>query len=161
MIHNEDNGNCPFAFSYGVMGRYRLSHRLHLTMEVNGTTTFKDFDGCGASREFGDNLVSLTAGLSVTLGKSGWKKWWMQNPTFSRMIGCWDIRYRWQTKTDCWTLDLKSELKELSQRCTRFWRLERAIEKIWRQAGKPFLRTGKPHRRFHSILRMTTVDSIR
>ena len=74
LIHNEDNGNCPFAFSYGVMGRYRLSHRLHLTMEVNGTTTFKDFDGRGASREFGDNLVSLTAGLSVTLGKSGWKK---------------------------------------------------------------------------------------
>ncbi|NCC11252.1 MAG: hypothetical protein EOM31_12325, partial [Bacteroidia bacterium] len=33
LIHNEDNGNCPFAFSYGVMGRYRLSHRLHLTME--------------------------------------------------------------------------------------------------------------------------------
>ena len=74
LIHNEDNGNSPFTFSYGVMGRYRLSHRLHLTMELNGNTTFKDFDGRGASREFGDNLFGLTAGVSVTLGKSGWKK---------------------------------------------------------------------------------------
>lgn len=74
LIHNEDNGNCPFTFSYGVMGRYRLTHRLHLTMELNGNTTFKDFDGRGASREFGDNLLGLTAGVSVTLGKSGWKR---------------------------------------------------------------------------------------
>ena len=43
-------------------------------MELGGTTTFKDFDGRGASREFGDNLMSITAGLSVTLGKNGWKK---------------------------------------------------------------------------------------
>lgn len=74
LIHNEDNGNSPFCFSYGVMGRYRLSQRFHLTMELGGTTTFKDFDGHGASREFGDNLVGITAGLSVTLGKTGWKK---------------------------------------------------------------------------------------
>lgn len=74
LIHNDDNGNSPFAFSYGVMGRYRLSPRLHLTMELNGNTTFKDFDGRGTSHEFGDNLFGLTAGVSVTIGKSGWKK---------------------------------------------------------------------------------------
>lgn len=74
LIHNEDNGNSPFCFSYGLMGRYRLTQRLHLSMELGGTTTFKDFDGRGASREFGDNLMSITAGLSVTLGKNGWKK---------------------------------------------------------------------------------------
>lgn len=74
IIHNKDAGNHPFAFSYGVMGRYRLSHRTHLTMELGGTTTFRDFDGYGASNKFGDNLMSLTAGLSFTIGKTGWKR---------------------------------------------------------------------------------------
>lgn len=74
IIHNEDNGNTPFAFSYGVMGQYRLSQRIHLTAELGGTTTFKDFDGRGVSNRFGDNLMSFTAGLSFTLGKSGWKR---------------------------------------------------------------------------------------
>lgn len=74
IIHNEDNGNSPFAFSYGVMGQYRLSQRIHLNMELGGTTTFKDFDGRGASHRFGDNLMSLTAGLSFCIGKVGWKR---------------------------------------------------------------------------------------
>lgn len=74
IIHNEANGNSPFAFSYGVMGQYRFSQRIHLTMELSGTTTFKDFDGRGASNRFGDNLMSLTAGLSFSIGKVGWKR---------------------------------------------------------------------------------------
>ena len=74
IIHNEDNGNSPFAFSYGVTGQYRLSQRIHLIMELGGTTTFKDFDGRGASNRFGDNLMSLTAGLSFSIGKVGWKR---------------------------------------------------------------------------------------
>ena len=74
IIHNEDNGNSPFAFSYGVTGQYRLSQRIHLNMELGGTTTFKDFDGRGASNRFGDNLMRLTAGLSFCIGKVGWKR---------------------------------------------------------------------------------------
>ena len=74
IIHNEDTGNSPFAFSYGVTGQYRLSQRIHLNMELGGTTTFKDFDGRGASNRFGDNLMSLTAGLSFSIGKVGWKR---------------------------------------------------------------------------------------
>lgn len=74
IIHNEDNGNSPFAFSYGVTGQYRLSQRIHLNMELGGTTTFKDFDGRGASNRFGDNLMSLTAGLSFSIGKVSWKR---------------------------------------------------------------------------------------
>lgn len=80
IIHNEDNGNTPFAFSYGVTGQYRLSQRIHLTMELGGTTTFKDFDGRGASNKFGDNLMNLTAGLSFSLGKVGWKRVVDANP---------------------------------------------------------------------------------
>lgn len=74
IIHNEDNGNTPFTFSYGVTGQYRLTQRIHLIMELGGTTTFKDFDGRGASNRFGDNLMSLTAGLSFSIGKVGWKR---------------------------------------------------------------------------------------
>lgn len=74
IIHNEDTGNSPFAFSYGVTGQYRLSQRIHLNMELGGTTTFKDFDGRGASNRLGDNLMSLTAGLSFSIGKVGWKR---------------------------------------------------------------------------------------
>ena len=74
IIHNEDNGNSTFVFSYGVMVQYRLSQRIHLIMELGGTTTFKDFDGRGVSNRFGDNLMSLSAGLSFCIGKVGWKR---------------------------------------------------------------------------------------
>ncbi len=76
IIRNEDSGNSPFALSYGLMVRYRLAERLHLTMELGGTTTSDDFDSYSHSdsREFGDNLFSVKAGLSITLGKVGWKR---------------------------------------------------------------------------------------
>lgn len=85
MIHNEDfvsTCSCtkmygdthPFAFTYGVQGRYRLTDRLHLTAELSGMTTFKSFDAIGKSNRFGDNMLNLSAGLSVTLGKTGWKR---------------------------------------------------------------------------------------
>ncbi|WP_291530099.1 OmpA family protein [Bacteroides sp. UBA939] len=86
IIHNEGNRNSPFAFSYGVTGQYRLSQRIHLTMELGGTTTFKDFDGRGVSNRFGDNLISVTAGLSFSIGKVGWKRVIDANP------------YIWQNK---------------------------------------------------------------
>ena len=74
LIHNEDRKTNPFAFSYGLMGHYRLTKRLYLTMELGGMTTFKDFDGRGDSRKFGDNLFNLSAGLSFTIGKTGWRR---------------------------------------------------------------------------------------
>lgn len=74
LLHNDFNDKNPFAFSYGIAGQYRVSDRLRLTMELGGTTTFKDFDGRGDSREFGDNLFNLSAGLSFSFGKAGWKK---------------------------------------------------------------------------------------
>ena len=51
-----------------------MTDRLHLNLELGGTTTFRDYDGLGDSRKLGDNLFSLTAGLSVTIGKTGWKR---------------------------------------------------------------------------------------
>lgn len=74
IIHNDTKGMHPFALSYGFKGGYRMTKRLHLNLELGGTTTFRDFDGLGDSRKMGDNLFALSAGLSVTLGKTSWKR---------------------------------------------------------------------------------------
>ena len=74
IIHNDTKGGHPFAMSYGLKSSYRMTDRLHLNLELGGTTTFRDFDRLGDSRKLGDNLFSLTAGLSVTLGKTTWKR---------------------------------------------------------------------------------------
>ena len=74
LIHNSYNGQKPFAVSYGLIGRYRLSERLHLSGELGATTTWQNFDGQGASDKFGDHLLQASIGLSVTIGKVGWKK---------------------------------------------------------------------------------------
>ena len=74
VIHNKDNGQKPFALSYGVLGQYRLSKRLTASLEIGNTTTFQEFDGYGKVGKFGDNMMSLTAGLSVNIGKVGWKR---------------------------------------------------------------------------------------
>ena len=74
IIHNEDNGKSPFVINYGVLGQYRLTKRLAVNMELGGATTFRDFDGVGASNKFGDNLFTLSAGLTFNIGKVDWKK---------------------------------------------------------------------------------------
>jgi outer membrane protein OmpA-like peptidoglycan-associated protein len=73
LMHNSNNGNNSFALSYGLIGRYRLSQRVHLTMELGGNTTLKNFDGYGTSQTFGDHILNLTAGLSITIGRTVWR----------------------------------------------------------------------------------------
>ena len=83
MIYNPDwysscayprgaSGSHPFAFSYGLECRYRITNRMHLVAELSGMTTAKNFDGLGASSKFEDNMLTLSAGLSFTLGKVGY-----------------------------------------------------------------------------------------
>ncbi len=74
LIHNKDNGQKPFALSYGVLGQYRITKRLTASLEIGNATTFQEFDGYGKVGKFGDNMMSLTAGLSVNIGKVGWKR---------------------------------------------------------------------------------------
>ena len=85
MIHNSDwinnctcqggsSGSHPFAFTYGVEARYRISDRVHLVGEVSGILTARNFDCIGTSTKFGDNMISVSAGLSFTIGKTGWKR---------------------------------------------------------------------------------------
>ena len=85
MIYNPDwssacmcpghaSGSHPFAFTYGLECRYRLNDRMHLVAELSGMTTAKNFDAVGSSSKFGDNMLTLSAGLSFTLGKAGYKR---------------------------------------------------------------------------------------
>lgn len=109
IIHNNDNGNSPFAFSYGVAGQYRLSQRIHLTMELGGTTTFKNFDGRGASNRFGDNLMTLTTGLSFFIGKVGWKRVVDASPYIRQNE--WLIEYA-SSLSDCNSLLVKQHTED-------------------------------------------------
>ncbi len=85
MIHNSDwkstcncqgraSGSHPFAFSYGIEVRYRVSDRVHAIAEVSGMTTAKNFDCVHPSSKFGDNMLTASVGLSFSIGKTGWKR---------------------------------------------------------------------------------------
>ena len=75
MLHNRQAQTSPFALSYGVMAQYGITSRLKVTMELGGKTTFSDFDGIGKANRFGgDNILSLSAGLSFTFGQNGFRK---------------------------------------------------------------------------------------
>lgn len=75
LLHNRQAQTNPFALSYGVMAQYGVTSRLKLTMEFGGKTTFSGFDGLGNANSFGgDNILSLSAGLSFTFGQNGFRK---------------------------------------------------------------------------------------
>lgn len=75
VIDNRDADSNPFAFNYGVQGRFRVANGFHITAEIGNATTFKDADGLGPAREIGDHLLTLSAGVSWTFGRNrGWKK---------------------------------------------------------------------------------------
>lgn len=73
IIRNAARGRKPFAFSYGVIGSYKLTDRLHVTGELGGTTTWQSFDGFGKDNRLGDHLLQASLGLSVTIGQVGYK----------------------------------------------------------------------------------------
>lgn len=75
LIDNRDADTRPFAVSYGLQGRYRMSDRLHATMEIGNAMTFKNADGRGSAIQMGDHLLTVSAGIAWTFGKHrGWKK---------------------------------------------------------------------------------------
>lgn len=75
MLHNRQAQTNPFALSYGVIAQYGLTSRLKLNLELGCKTTFSDFDGFGTANRFGgDNILSLSAGVSFTLGSQGFRK---------------------------------------------------------------------------------------
>ena len=74
LVRNADTEDKPFALSAGFIARYRVAHRLHLTGELGFTTTWRDFDGYGGDKTLGDNFVQASLGLTLTLGRVGWRQ---------------------------------------------------------------------------------------
>lgn len=74
LVENTDLSRHPFAFNYGLLVRYRLGKRIHVCFETGGMTTFRDFDGTGSQDRFGDNMLTASLGLSVSIGQAGWKR---------------------------------------------------------------------------------------
>jgi outer membrane protein OmpA-like peptidoglycan-associated protein len=74
IISNKEAQAHPFALSCGVQGSYRLGKRLRIFMEFDNTTTFRNFDGDGSPNKLGDNLLNLSAGISLTMGRTGAKR---------------------------------------------------------------------------------------
>ncbi len=74
LLDNRTNGNKSFAISYGIQGQYKFSTHASVIVEFSGATAFMHLDGYGNGDKLGDNLLSLTAGLSITIGKAGWKR---------------------------------------------------------------------------------------
>ena len=124
ILHNDKLGRHPFAVSYGVQGRYRLTDRLHLTAELGCATTFKDFDGMGAGNKWGDRLLSLTAGFSYTIGKKGWKRVVDAAPYIER-----------NERLTCYARSLRNENDRLWQKSSNITRIIAGLEKILKLEG--------------------------
>ena len=74
IINNSFARKNPFTISFGIIGLYRFCKRLILSGELGNTITFQDFEGVGNARKAGDVLLQGSIGLSVILGKAGWKR---------------------------------------------------------------------------------------
>ena len=100
MLNNSYARKNPFAISFGLIGQYRFTKRLIFSTEIGNTMTFQDFDGIGNPRRPGDNLLQGSVGLSLILGKAGWK----------RVID--PMPYVYQND---WLLDYTDQLKEKNE----------------------------------------------
>ena len=100
MLNNSYARKNPFAISFGLIGQYRFTKRLVFSTEIGNTMTFQDFDGIGNPRRPGDNLLQGSVGLSLILGKAGWK----------RVID--PMPYVYQND---WLLDYTDQLKEKNE----------------------------------------------
>lgn len=122
MLHNKSNAHKPFAISFGVQGQFRLSNRISVMAELGELFTMQDFDGYGDSHKFGDRLLSLKAGLSVNIGKVGWKRavdarpyivqndWLME---YATSLSDTNERYRSQQESDARTLEQMRKILEI------------------------------------------------
>ncbi len=133
VLHNVALGSNPFAFSYGLQGEYNISRRVSFVMKLSRMTTFQDFDGYGKANRLGDNMLTLTAGFSLRIGRSGWKRVVDANPyirqndwliDYANSLAASNRQYASQHEKDAWTLvELKKilEIEELLDRCSRLF----------------------------------------
>ena len=118
LLHHKGNGQKQFSLSYGIQGRYRITGRLAATMELGGCTTFREFDGYGKIGKWGDRFLTLSAGLSVTIGKTGWKRAVDARPYVCRNE--WLVR-RSEALAGAVTQAATKKTAGLSVSCARYW----------------------------------------
>lgn len=69
-MNNSTEKISRFSLNYGLIGRYSLSQKVGLTLELANATTKEDFDYKWGKHAFGkDNMPTLMVGLSVRLGE--------------------------------------------------------------------------------------------
>ena len=107
LIRSDAPGTKVFGMNYGAMGRYRATDRWHLTAELAGMTTFRNFDGIGERNRLGDNMLSLSLGFSVTIGKAGWKQVIDADPYISQNE--WLRNYALKLRQDNQSLSMRHE----------------------------------------------------
>lgn len=74
VIHNSLLRKTEFALNYGMLCSYRIADRLSLSAEVGAMATAQKFDGLGTGSSLKDNLFHANLGLTIDIGKQGWKK---------------------------------------------------------------------------------------
>lgn len=74
IIHNSGNGKKTFGLSYGLIGEYSINDRFSVSAEIGNTSTLGDFDGIGNGSKFNDHLFQASVGVTVNIGKTGWKR---------------------------------------------------------------------------------------
>ena len=118
LIHNAYTHQKPFAFSYGILTRYRVAERFHITAELGRTTTYQNFDGQGKSDAFGDHLWQLSVGLSATIGKVGWKRVIDPMPYIHQNDLMKEYLYQYIMKENKKIKDIQQQLEQTDERST-------------------------------------------
>lgn len=75
VITNSYDHRKPFAISFGIITRYRVAEKLHISAEIGNTMTWQNYDTPqGSANKLGDNLLQASIGFDLTIGKAGWKR---------------------------------------------------------------------------------------
>lgn len=74
VVRNSTLKKSPFGVSYGFVCNHRISDRVYIEGEIGGTSTYQTFDGLGKKKHFGDNLFQACIGVTVGIGKQGFKR---------------------------------------------------------------------------------------
>ncbi len=75
VIADITTSEAPATLFYGIIAQYNCCKRAGIQIEVSNATTFAFLDGIyGKRRHIGDNLLSFKVGLTINIGKIGWKR---------------------------------------------------------------------------------------
>jgi outer membrane protein OmpA-like peptidoglycan-associated protein len=73
-VEGEKQRSHDFGFTAGLINKLRLGKRVDLNIEARGMLIKQSFDGVSGGRK-GEGMASVTAGLSVKLGKTNFDKY--------------------------------------------------------------------------------------